>query len=121
MSRFTEIAQDATQLSDLYKERKKLDTSDLIDKSLTISDFDLVTLDDDTTFGVVLFEEYEGYFYNTGLVLTKMIREWADAFGGLVAARKAYQENPSDFVKIKLGSKKTKQDEKKTVTTVEIL
>lgn len=116
---FKESASKATSISELHNGRTKVDTSDLVGKELTISDFDIAALDDGTVFGVFLFEGMDGFYYNGGLVLTKIVKEWAEACGGLEEARAEYAKE-KDKVKIKLTEGKTK-DKQKSLVSVELL
>lgn len=115
MKTFKQIAQDSTQLSDLYNNRKKIDTQDVINKELTIVDFDLIEIDD-SVFCCMIFEELDGFFYNGGMILTKMVKQWADAFGGLEEARNAYKSEPKERVKIRLTETKAKKSKNNLVT-----
>lgn len=122
MSKFKQLAADSTQLSELYKERKKLETRDVVGKELTISDFDMVSMMSKgkmVSFAAVTFEEMEGFVYNAGLILTKMITAWVDEYDTVEQAREAYKAE-TDKVKVKLTETKTKDDIRNLVA-VELL
>lgn len=117
---FRAIAQESLAISELHNGREKLDTDEIKGKKLTIEDFDLAGLDDGTVFAVFTFADKPGFFYNGGLVLTKMVREWVRVCGSIDAARENYRES-KDKVSIKLSVGHPKGDKQKTLVNVEIL
>lgn len=72
-----ERAQKLTVLSSLMEGREKLDTDAIIGKTLTIKNADMVVTEQ-ARYGCVVFKEYEHHYYNTGMVLTKIIDDWLD-------------------------------------------
>lgn len=72
-----ERAVKLTVLSSLMEGREKLDTDAIIGKTLTIKNADIVVTEQ-ARYGCVVFEEYEHHYYNTGMVLTKIIDDWFD-------------------------------------------
>lgn len=114
-----EIAEEILQsnLSPLMTDREKLATTDIIGEELTITECDIVDYNDNH-YCILLFSEYEGYFYAGGLVLTKMIDGIIKSYDGDI--EQVNNELKRAGLKIKLDSTKTK-DKKKTVTTVTLL
>ena len=89
MSKFKKIAQDSTVLCKLQSGRTKLDTEDVLGKTLTITAFDFapkfdkngaLIIDDSTgeveTYGVLVFAEMPDKYYNVGVVFTKVCHAW---------------------------------------------
>lgn len=89
MANFKKIAQDSTVLCKLQSGRTKLDTEDVVGKTLTIVAFDFAPkfdknggpiIDDTTgeaeTYGVLVFAEMPDKYYNVGIVFTKVCHAW---------------------------------------------
>ena len=127
---FRKTAQDSTLLCKLMSGKKKLETKDVIGKTLTVTRFDFApkfdqsgnpVVDDSTgeqdVFGVITFKENDGY-YCVGTVFTKVCKMWAADFGG--------DQNEASDVLEKQGGVKVKFTEGKTkrgnnLVNVEIL
>lgn len=82
-----EIATKALTLSPLVAGREKIETEDLIGKTLTIVGMDMVTTRDkrdneDKTYPVCIFEELPDNFYFGGFLLKKLAVIWANEFDG---------------------------------------
>lgn len=126
---FKQAAQESTLLCKLMQGREKLDTSDVIDKELTIMGFDFAPKFDQQgnrvadengeqdVFGVVIFKEMEGY-YSVGTVFTKVCKVWASAFDGDVDAASAELAR-SGGVQVRFSEGKTKRGN--NLVNVEIL
>ena len=119
---FRKVAQSTLSLSELMAGREKLNTKDIVNKDLTIVNFDLATTEtedgDDSTFAVVLFEEFPDKYYNGGTVLTKLVTAWANLFNGDVdEAAAAFLETGGVKVRFKEG--KTRRN--REVITIEVL
>lgn len=107
---FNEQAAQSIQLSELHNNREKLDSNDIVGRELTIEDFDLAEMDDDTSFAVFHFKEYPNHYYNGGLVLTKMVNRWVEAYGSIADARDDYKNSTDDeLVKIRLTATRAKK------------
>lgn len=119
---FRKVAQSTLSLSELMAGREKLDTSDIVNKDLTIVNFDLATMEteegDTSTFAVVHFEEYPDKYYNGGTILTKLVTAWANLFNGDVEeAAAAFLETGG--VKVRFKESKTRRN--RDVITIEVL
>lgn len=116
---FKEVARNRTSISELYNGREKIETEAIVERPLTIEDFDLVE-SDKGTYGVVTFVELPGNVYPCGMVLTDIIMDWVDQIGDgeIPVARQKYKEN-NDKVVIILSQAKTK-DNQRTYTKVEV-
>lgn len=113
-------AQKAVVLSELMNDKEKISTEDIIKyypEGITINDCDPIMLDGDE-FYVYSIKEKEGVFAFSGFVLTKMFNNMLSACeGDLEVLKKCLRE---EGLKVKLGTKKTK-DNKKDITTVEVV
>lgn len=89
-----ERAVKLTVLSSLMEGREKLDTDAIIGKTLTIKNADIVVTEQ-ARYGCVVFKEYEHHYYNTGMVLTKIIDDWYDV--AVDKAGDSEDENISTF------------------------
>lgn len=127
---FKKVAQENTQLCAIMAGREKLDTSEIINKELTISAFDFAPKFDQSgtpivdpntgeadTFGVVVFNEYPDRYYCVGTVFTKVCHAWAAPFDTVEQASEALREEGG--VKVKFTPSKTKKGN--NLTAVEIL
>lgn len=125
MGRFKQTAQESMILSRLHKDKESADTALVASKSkqsgLTVEDFDMVQRDDGVSYAVFTFKELPGYYYNTGIVGTKLVMAWTDMVGGDVEdAADAYKKE-DDPIKLRFKEEKCKTDKTKNVTTVEVL
>lgn len=122
---FKQAALDSMTLSILEHGRTKLSTEDIVGKTLTIDQFDIVdaeTGDPDNPrmrYGVFVFKELPDNFYNGGLILTKMIDSWVEEYQSLDECQKAYAQE-KDKVRIKAAMGKTEKS-KNNLLKVEIL
>ena len=95
MSNFKKIAQQTTSLCPLMMGREKLETKDVVGKTLTIVAFDFAPKFDQNgnpvadpstgeqdTFGVVVFHELPDAYYSVGTVFTKVCKAWAAEYKG---------------------------------------
>ena len=93
ISKFKKAAQDATVLCQLMSGREKLETDDVVGKTLTITAFDFAPkfdknggpiIDDATglveTYGVITFKEMPDKYYNCGVVFSKVCRAWMSGY-----------------------------------------
>lgn len=116
--KFKEVAKEVTRgLSDLFEGRVQLEADkrdELLNRDLTMSDFDLIDYDDPSDkanphkhYGVMVFEEEPEVAYCTGKQLTEMIDTYAGEFDNDVqAARDAYSKE--DKLVINMEKKRTK-------------
>lgn len=127
---FKKVAQENTLLSAIMVGRDKLETEEVLDKELTIVQFDFAPKFDKTgnpvvdektgeadTFGVVVFKEMPEKYYCVGAVFTKVCRAWAAPFESVQDASEALTAEGG--VKVKFTSSKTKKGN--NLTAVEIL
>lgn len=118
---FKQIAKNAVTMSELHNGRTKLETAELVGQELKVTDFDIVVMQTGEEFAVFTFDGKPDRYYNAGLVLTKAVKEIADAYGGLDKAREAYKSAPAeDKLCFKLSLGKTK-DGQRTLTNVEFI
>lgn len=128
---FKKAAQQQTSLSRIMVGRNKLETEDVLNKTLTIIAFDFapkfdkqgnVVIDEETgeadTFGVVVFEEMPGHYYCVGTVFTKVCKAWAAGFDGNAVAASEELHN-SGGVRVLFTPGKTKKGN--NLTSVQIL
>lgn len=114
---FKKTAIESQFLSPLMAGRKKLTTAELLEKALTIIEFDCVNAskdDDSPNFAVLVFEELPDYYYCGGIVLQQICKNWEKDLGG---CEKANQELKAyGGVKVQLSLGKTSSG--KTITNV---
>ena len=117
---FRELAQKTLSLSDLMAGREKMATDDLIDQTVTITDFDFATITDkgeEKVFPILLFAEYQDRYYCGGALLNKLCVAWASEFDGDVgAASNALHDEGG--VQIHFSKGKTKSGNNLTNITV---
>lgn len=117
---FRSVAEESMVLSRLHNGNEKVETDDILDKVLTINDFD-IAVSDSATYAVFTFDEMPGRFYNGGLILTKMVMAWIDGADGIDAAVEEYQKlKEKDRVKIRLKAGKAASS-KNNLTLVELV
>lgn len=127
---FKAIAQETTLLSPIMVGKDKLDTESIIDRELTIINFDFAPKFDKQgrtiveegtgevdTFGVVVFSEFPDKYYCVGTVFTKVCRAWAAPFDTVKEASEALEA--SGGVRVKFTQSRTKSGN--NLTAVEIL
>ena len=120
-----DLAKKATVFAEIMDGRDKADTEDIIkyhNDGITIRDFEPVTMKDEdgeeNDFFVYVADELPQKFMFSGHVLNKIFQQViAMADGDIEEARAEFKRQG---LKVKLGSKQTK-DKKKSVTTVEVL
>lgn len=109
---FKQIAQDNTVLSEVMKDRVKVDKKN---GEYTMVDFDIVQGDKDP-YAVIAISDTE--FINGGFVLTKIVNGFVDACDGSITdAREEYAQ--SEPLRFRLEKSTTKN--KNTIFKVEIL
>lgn len=126
---FKEVAMENTLLSPIMVGRTKLETSQVVNRELTIVGFDfapkfdqngvpmtLVTGEIDT-FGVVIFQEEPDKYYCVGTVFSKVCHAWATGFSSPAEASEALAAEGG--VKVRFTESKTKRNQ--NLTAVEIL
>lgn len=102
MGHFAQIAKQETTMCRLFINRTKLKTEDVINRELTIIDFDFAPNIDDSgkieydqqtgevaTHGVIVFAEMPDKFYHVGSIFTKICRSWMSGFESAEDAGKA--------------------------------
>lgn len=90
-----ELAIKELTLSPLMADREKVETEDIIGKTLTIIGIDMVTTrnrrdNEDKTYPVCVFEELPDKFYFGGFLLKKLAQIWANEFDGDFEELSAY-------------------------------
>lgn len=127
---FKKVAQENTLLSAIMVGREKIETSEIVNKVLTIVAFDFAPkfdkdgapiIDSNTgevdTFGVVVFKELPDKYYCVGSVFTKVCHAWAAPFESAGQASEALAAEGG--VKVRFSPSKTKKGN--NLTAVEIL
>lgn len=117
---FKKVAQQATSLSPIMAGREQLKGDDLMGRELTVIGFDFAPSMDDKgnakvnpftgeteTYGVLIFEEYPGGYYNGGAIITNICRAWLGPFESAEEASEALLNEGG--VKIKLEPGRTKR------------
>lgn len=114
------VAQRETSLSRLMEGREKIKTEDIIKKypnGVTLTEFDLVTIDD-STFPVFTFAENDKECFFGGHVLTKIAIGWVKACDGDV-------ETASDNLKscggIRVQFELSRTNKNNNITLVKVL
>lgn len=114
------VAQRETSLSRLMEGREKIKTEDIIKKypnGVTLTEFDLVTIDDNT-FPVFAFAENDKECFFGGHVLTKIATGWVKACDGDV-------ETASDNLKscggIRVQFELSRTNKNNNITLVKVL
>lgn len=120
---FKALATSQTIISELFTDREKLTTTDVIAQfpdGATIADFDIVEYVDDAgeiqEYCVIVFAEDENKFYCGGALLTKIIKSWVGN-DNILDVRDEYKT--SEPVAVKLSLARTKRNN--NITKVEIL
>lgn len=119
---FKQKAIDSMTLSELEHGRTKLQTEDIVGKTLTIDKFDIVDVENPTDdepnkrmyYCVLVFKELPDNFYNGGLILTKMIATWLEDYETLQECQEAYDAE-KDKVQIKATMSKTEKSKNNLV------
>lgn len=114
-------------LSELEHGRTKLQTEDIVGKTLTISKFDIVDVENPTDdnpnnrmrYCVLVFEELPDNFYNGGLILTKMIDSWVEDYESLEQCQDAYDAE-KEKVQIQASMSKTEKS-KNNLVKIELI
>lgn len=104
MGHFAQIAKQETTMCRLFVNRTKLKTEDVINRELTIIDFDFApdidengkivyvqTTGEVSTHGVIVFAEMSDKFYHVGSIFTKICRSWMTGFDSAEDAGRALQ------------------------------
>lgn len=125
---FKKIAEESTQKSFLQEGREKIKTTEavaLFPDGMEIVNFDIVeyVAEDKpvryAAFAVKAPNDTAEYYYEAGIVLTKIVDSWIDVAGGdIELARKMYAD--ADRVVVKLEETKT-ANSKNSLTKVTIL
>ena len=116
---FKELAQKELSLSPLMSGREQLKSEEINGKTLTLREFDFVSIVDHGTekvYPVCIFDEYPDRYYNGGMLLYKLCNAFAAEFGGDVeAASNALFE--SGGVTLRFKNAKTRNGN--NITTIE--
>lgn len=111
-----EFAKTKFALSPIMEGKEKIQTSDVINQEITISDFDLLTdHQDGTQYVVITMREYPNNFLFGGQVLTELCQDLYEKFGDDV-----HTMLQQEGLKIRLTSKQSKNS-KRPYTAVEVL
>ena len=119
---FSQVAKDATSLSELMNGREKVVTSDILEKypeGITITAAEIVEYEkngETISYPVIHFAENDHVFYTGGIVLKKIVEAWAAHFDTWDEMNAQLAENP---VKVKLTSGRSKTGN--TITNVDVL
>lgn len=115
---FRQSAIKETTLSDLMTNREQLTTDEVAGRTLTVDEFDIVTLQG-KAYAIVVFKEYPDRYYNGGMVLTKICMNWVSDFDGDVEAT-SDALHKAGGVQFRFITGKTK-DGKRNLTSVEVV
>lgn len=116
MKDFKKLAQEAVASSSVMANRTKISTDDVLNKVLTITDFDIVP-GTKGPHAVVLFSEFSANYYNGGKALTAMCNKWVDAYDGDIDLCRA-ELSADGGVKVSLSRIITKDGNPFTTVTV---
>lgn len=115
-----EVAHRETTLSCLMNGRDKIKTEDIIKKypeGITLTEFDLITIEDGT-FPVFLFAENDKECFFGGCILTKIATGWVKACDGDVEAA---SNNLKSCGGIKVQFEVSRTNKNKNITLVKVL
>lgn len=118
---FKKIAVQELSLSPLMAGRDQLKTDDLLNKEVTIVEFDFAHITDkgqEKVYPVMLLEEYPDNYYNGGTLMMKLCTAWAAAYDGDCEAASA-DLRESGGVRVRIRSTKTRSGN--NLTTVDVL
>lgn len=119
--RFAALAKEATVLSELMKNRTKVDVDDLYDEEITIVGFDFLTATDNSNetkdFAVCIYAEDPNAFFFGGTVLTKICKAWVKDYETPEEASEALAAEGGVTIKMTRG--KTKNGNR--ITNVDII
>lgn len=93
--------------------KTKIETSDIIEKEMTIIDFDFAQINNDT-FAVVIFKELPEAFYFGGLVMTDLLADIAED-------KQAMAELTKDGLKIKMHMEQSRSDKLRSYAKLELV
>lgn len=127
---FAKIANELTLLSDVMANRDKIDTKEIIRKypeGITINEVDIIKMVDEKTgevgdVAVCAFKEDTTKFFFGGLIITKIVKGWAESYKMLEGD--SFDELNADLhaeggVKMILEEKRTKHGN--NLTSVKIV
>lgn len=86
---FKKLAQKELALSPLMSGREQLKSEEINGKTLTMTEFDFVSIVDhgvEKVYPVCIFAEYPDRYYNGGMLLYKLCNSFVAEFGGDVEA-----------------------------------
>lgn len=122
---FKAVAKESTTFSEIMVGREKVDMADICNlypNGVTVMEFDIVAARNEKgetgEFCVCAFKEDEKACFFGGIVLTKICKSWLKGFASVKECSEALKAEGG--VKMKFKRERTK-DNKKDVTTVEIL
>ena len=119
-----ERAKAVTSLSDLMNGREKGNTSDLIDKKLTVQAVDLTRLLNNNTgeledVPVIVFKEIADKFYFGGTVWKQIIESWVELYDTTTPLKEVNEDLQKENVIVEITNGRTKKGN--NITRVEIL
>lgn len=120
MTKFTKMAKKATVISRVLENREKISVEDIMrdyPNGVTLTDFDLISLDN-VTFPVFAIAENPAVAFFGGIVLNKIVANWLGAYDGDLE-QCATDLRASGGVKIRLSKGKTKAGQE--ITLVDII
>lgn len=112
---FKQSAQNQTTLSHLMNGREQKTTEQIIamfPEGFTVIEFDIARLIDTKTgelneFAIITFKEDDGAFFYGGTILTKICKEWVEAFDGdMDEVNKELAKDGGVFMKMVSGKSK---------------
>lgn len=120
MNKFAAIAKKETTLSTVMEDRTKIDTDEIVDTfedGVTVTEVDLITLDD-KTYAIGAFKEDNTKFFNGGKVFTNIVKEWVKQYNGDIGLLN-HDLAECGGVKLKFRLAKTKKGN--NVTLIDVL
>ena len=121
MNNLRDLARNATTLSELMENRKKIQTGEVIKSfpdGITLNAVDVIKTSD-AKYPVFTFLEDSSRFYCGGIVLSKIVDTWLKAYNGDLGMLN-HDLAESGGVKVKLTETKTR-DGKNNITEVEVV
>ena len=119
--KFATIAIEATSLSEIMKDKTKVDVDELYDEEITITGFDFLTSTDKSgetkEFAVCTYAEDPGAFFFGGTIITKICKAWMADYDSPEECSQALAEDGGVVIKMSKG--KTKNGNK--ITNVDIM
>ena len=104
------------QKNHLMNNKEKIETKDIVDREITLDDFEIMSGSNGESYAVVTLKEFPDKFIFAGKVLTDNIIKMYNEFGDALHAMMSDED-----IKIRLTTKKAKSGKKNSYTDVEFL